>query len=119
MNGAATLDAFRDAAREDPATRALAARVSVDEDPSLTAMLPALRPARVTLTLADGRVFEAQAMTNKGDTEDPYTSAEVQEKFLDVAAPVIGIDRAREIRALAMSLGADGETTALARLLPG
>lgn len=119
VNGAATLDAFRDAAREDPATRALAARVSVDEDPSLTAMLPALRPARVTLTLADGRVFEAQAMTNKGDTEDPYTSAEVQEKFLDVAAPVIGIDRAREIKALAMSLGADGETTALARLLPG
>lgn len=113
VNGAATLDAFRDPARTDEATRALALRVSINEDPALTAMLPSLRPARVTIRLTDGRSFTAQAMTNKGDTEDPYTSAEVQEKFLDVAAPVIGIEKARSLRDLALTMDQLGDISEL------
>jgi 2-methylcitrate dehydratase PrpD len=106
VNGAATLDAFRDPARADAATRDLAARVVVNEDPALTARLPGLRPARVTVTLKDGRVFRGEALTNKGDTEDPYTAAEVQEKFLDVSAPVIGQARARELMEAVLDLEA-------------
>lgn len=93
-HGGASLDAFRDAAREDTATRGLAARVIVREDPALTAKLPGLRPARVTLRLADGRVFTAEVLTNKGDTEDPYSEAEVIAKFHNVADPVVGRERA-------------------------
>lgn len=104
VNGAATLDAFRDPARADAATRDLAARVVVNEDPALTARLPGLRPARVTVTLKDGRVFRGEALTNKGDTEDPYSAAEVQEKFLDVSAPVIGQARARELMEAVLDL---------------
>ena len=104
VNGAATLDAFRDTARNDAATRALAARISVNEDPALTARLPGLRPARVTVTLQDGQVFKAEALTNKGDTEDPYTAAEVLEKFMEVSTPVIGKARAADLATAILSL---------------
>ncbi len=53
--GQADVEAFRDAARADAVTQALAARVEVREDPALTAKLPGLRPARVTVILKDGR----------------------------------------------------------------
>lgn len=99
VNGAATLDAFRDAARADAVTRALAARVTVDEDPALTAMLPGLRPARVKVTLHDGRVFLREVMTNRGDAEDPYSGDEVREKFLELASPILGGARAASFAA--------------------
>ena len=114
VNGAATLDAFRDTARNDATTRALAAKVQVDELPEFTSRLPGLRPARVTVTLNDDRTFTAEAMTNKGDTEDPYTSAEVQEKFIDVAGPTLG--RARTQSAIKAALALDSAAS-LAELI--
>jgi 2-methylcitrate dehydratase PrpD len=104
VNGGATLDAFRDPARADAVTRALARRVRVDEDPALTAMLPGLRPARVTVTLTDGRVFTAEALTNKGDSEDPYAATEVEAKFMEVAAPAIGTDAAGAVARAVLGL---------------
>jgi 2-methylcitrate dehydratase PrpD len=104
VNGAATLDAFRDAARQSELTTALAAKVVVNEDPALTAKLPELRPARVRITLTDGRVLTAEALTNKGDTEDPYSSADVIEKFRIVTDPVVGAAQAREIIDRTLSL---------------
>lgn len=107
VNGGATIAAFRDEARGDRVISALAARVTVDEDLALTAMLPAARPARVTLRLADGRSFTALATTNKGDTEDPYSAAEVEAKFIEITAPVWGEAKARRIVAAANALDKD------------
>lgn len=113
VNGAASIPAFRDPAREDERTRALARRVVVREDPELTSMLPGLRPARVTIVLKDGRSLHAEALTNRGDTEDPYSDREIREKFHELTSPVWdegrrnaileavdGVDRAADIRAL-------------------
>ncbi|MFN7000523.1 MAG: deoxyribodipyrimidine photo-lyase, partial [Elioraea tepidiphila] len=72
--------------RQTGAIRALASRVTVNEDPALTAMLPQARPARVTLRLADGRAFTQLAITNRGDTEDPYPVSEVEAKFVEITA---------------------------------
>ncbi len=116
VNGAATLDAFRDEARNDAVTRELAARIAINEDPALTARLPGLRPARVTVTLRDGRVLKAEALTNKGDTEDPYTAAEVREKFMEVASPVIGRARAEELAAATLELDAAPSIAAILSL---
>ncbi|MGG5822180.1 MmgE/PrpD family protein [Falsiroseomonas sp. HW251] len=117
VHGAATVPAFRGPARENPAVQALAKRVTVDEDPAMTAQLPGLRPARVKVTLADGTVHEAAVTTNRGDTEDPYTEAEVRQKFRDLADPVYGADRARAIEDAVMALGPQREATALVELL--
>lgn len=114
VNGAASLDAFRDDARNDPATRALARRITINEDPGLTARLPGQRPARVRVTFTDGRVLLAEALTNKGDTEDPYTAAEVEEKFMDIATPHLGQARASALARAALTLD---QATTLSDLL--
>ncbi|RVU14361.1 MmgE/PrpD family protein [Methylobacterium oryzihabitans] len=97
VRGEANTDAFRDEARADPRILALARRVRVQEDPAMTAQLPGLRPATVTLTLADGRVLSGQALTNRGDTEDPYSADDVREKFRALAGPVWGAERSEAI----------------------
>jgi 2-methylcitrate dehydratase PrpD len=116
-HGAATVPAFRGPAREDAAVQALASRVTVTEDPAMTALLPGLRPARLRLTLADGGVHEAEVTTNRGDTEDPYTEGEVRAKFRELADPVFGMDRARSIEDAVMALGPHQEASVLRELL--
>ena len=97
--------------------QALARRVSVNEDPALTAMLPGLRPARLRVTLADGSVHSAEVTTNRGDTEDPYTEAEVRAKFHELTDPVYGADRARAIEEAVLALGPQREAAGLTELL--
>ncbi len=116
-HGAATVPAFRGPARENPAVQALASRVTVNEDPKLTAQLPGLRPARLRVTLADGTTHAAEVTTNRGDTEDPYTEAEVRGKFRELADPVFGADRAKAIEEAVMALGPHHEAAALTELL--
>ncbi len=116
-HGAATVPAFRGPAREDPVTRALAGLVTVDEDATMTAQLPGLRPASVAITLRDGTVLEAAVTTNRGDTEDPFTEAEVREKFHDLADPVYGRDRASAIEDAVLALAPHKEASALVELL--
>jgi 2-methylcitrate dehydratase PrpD len=97
--------------------QALAKRVTVNEDPAFTAQLPGLRPARVRITLADGTVHSAEVTTNRGDTEDPYTEAEVRAKFRELADPVYGADRAKAIEEAVLALGPHREAAALQELL--
>ncbi len=98
FHGHTGVASFAPTAVKIPAVQELARKVRVIEDPALTAMMPARRPARVRLTLVDGRVFEAQALVNKGDSEDPYSEADLQRKYFDLAAPVWGEAAARAVR---------------------
>lgn len=97
IHGEASVDAFRAPALADERARRLAQRVVVSENPEMTAMLPALRPAQVTIRFADGRVLEEKTLTNRGDAQDPYGPDEVREKFFALAAPVWGHDHAERI----------------------
>jgi 2-methylcitrate dehydratase PrpD len=117
VNGAASVEAFRDAARADAVTRDLARRVSVREDPALTAMLPGLRPARLRVSLKDGRRLEAESLTNRGDTEDPYATDEIHAKFRELATPVWGAGHAETVLAAALSIDTAPDVAALAGLL--
>ena len=94
---AATVEAFREDARADATVRALAQRVRVTEDKSLTALVPAQRPSRVRLRLIDGGVEEAETFTNRGDTEDPYSADELAAKFHELAVPVWGAPAASRL----------------------
>ncbi len=74
----------------DDRFHALSDRVSVAEDPAYTAMLPGVRPARVTLRLADGSERIAEALGSRGDPHDPLNGAEVEAKFRRVAGDRLG-----------------------------
>ncbi len=117
VHGAANVAAFRDEALRTAAARDLARRVAVREDPALTAKLPGLRPARLRLTLGDGRIFVAEALTNKGDTEDPYTADEVCAKFRSLAEPIFGREHALRLQLAVEAIESAPNIEELGRLL--
>lgn len=84
VQGATGVDSFRPAAIQNPIARKLAQRVTVAEDPELTAMMPGRRPSQINVFLKDGSVLAAQTFTNKGDTEDPYSPEELRIKYFDL-----------------------------------
>lgn len=94
---------------KDPEIKALAARVTVREDAAMSAALPERRPARVTATLADGRVFGAAVETNRGDESDPYGEAELWRKFNSLTARVWSASKSEAV--WEATLGLDGAVT--------
>lgn len=66
------ISAYTDDVAADPRMRGLMRRVQVVEDPAMTAAAPAVRAARVTVTLADGRVLSATEERPPGGPDRPY-----------------------------------------------
>ncbi|MCH8168943.1 MAG: MmgE/PrpD family protein [Proteobacteria bacterium] len=86
VNGSSGVGSFSGRSVTDPEILALAARVTVREDPAMSAQLPDRRPARVTVTLTDGAALTAETETNRGDWADPYPPAEIRDKYLSLTA---------------------------------
>jgi 2-methylcitrate dehydratase PrpD len=94
--GFAELD---DAALSDPAIAALRHRVQVTEDPAMSAIAPRLRPARVTVSLTDGRQATRSGDTQRGDFQQPFTEDEIRTKFYELAGVVLtpeGVSRVED-----------------------
>lgn len=90
LHGSVRLNAFEPGRLEDRALRTLMERVRVKADPVLSAGFPTMRSARVRVALADGRVLEHFSPYRKGDPEAPLSDAEIDAKFLELVAPVLG-----------------------------
>lgn len=86
VNGLSGVASFTAPNLTNPEILALAAKVSVREDPAMTAQLPDRRPARVTITLTDGTRLTAATETNRGDWADPYAPGEIRAKYLSLTA---------------------------------
>jgi 2-methylcitrate dehydratase PrpD len=89
VKGNADFAALDDAAVHDPAIAALRQRVHVTEDPAMTAVAPRLRPARVTVTLTDGRQGAHACESHRGDFQQPFAESEICEKFRELARTVL------------------------------
>jgi 2-methylcitrate dehydratase PrpD len=61
----------------------LLARTEVVADPELTKHYPTKFPARVTITLKDGRRLTESRDYPKGDPQEPLSASEIEAKFLD------------------------------------
>jgi len=86
----------------------LAELITLSESPNYSAAFPAVRSARVNLTLADGRVRSAEATMSRGDPISPLTGPELTEKFRRFAHPVLGAARSSRIEAAVAGLVVDG-----------
>ncbi|MGD8520811.1 MAG: MmgE/PrpD family protein [Desulfobacterales bacterium] len=84
VHGSTGIHSFAPEAIQNPVARDLAQKVSVVEDPELTAMMPAYRPSKMKLILKDGSVLEAETLMNKGDAEDPYSSDDLRIKYYEL-----------------------------------
>jgi 2-methylcitrate dehydratase PrpD len=104
-HGGSGLAQFEQAAVDNPAIQALAARVDVAEDASYTARYPAEQVCDLRIILADGTKLEGRCTVTKGELSKPHSPAALEAKFLQLGVPVWGEEPAR--RLLAGCLGLD------------
>ena len=86
-----------DDALRDPAITALRHRMHVTEDPEMSAVAPRLRPARVTITLKDGRTVTHRVESHRGDFNNPFEESELRGKFHGLAGLVLTPEGCRRV----------------------
>jgi 2-methylcitrate dehydratase PrpD len=90
LDGGAGFAAAHDVARmQDPAVRALRARMTLVPSPDLTVAVPA-RQAIAAIRFAGGEERRHHAVAVRGTPENPMTEDEVEAKVLDLVAPLLG-----------------------------
>ena len=99
-HGSVRLAAFEPERLNDPATRALMKKMTVELDPQLDAAFPAQRAARVRIQLANGKSEEHLQPTRKGDPDMPLSDQELNDKFLELAGPVLGAKAEKKLEQL-------------------
>ena len=72
LNGRLGLREMEQPALDDPALLALAGKIRVTRNEEFQKAFPERRPARVTVTLVDGRQLSAYRDLRRGDPEDPF-----------------------------------------------
>jgi 2-methylcitrate dehydratase PrpD len=103
-HGRSDLDVFGPEAFANPAVLDLAARVDMIEVPELNKNFPQEIPARLKIVLKDGTTYEGKCDMPKGERDNPHSPQEIERKYYQLAAPVWGEARAREIRDSCMTL---------------
>jgi 2-methylcitrate dehydratase len=81
FDGTITDESYAPEKLSDPALRDFMSRITVAEDPALTAMQPRAVPNRLTATLDDGRTVTRQADDVPGFVARPMTREDVERKF--------------------------------------
>jgi 2-methylcitrate dehydratase PrpD len=97
IHGSVRLNAFEPDRLNDPQLRALMAKVELAADPELSRNFPRQRAARVEIETTDGRKLSHFQETRKGDPEMPLTDAELNDKYVELVAPVLGDAGARAL----------------------
>jgi 2-methylcitrate dehydratase PrpD len=85
VRGSAGYESVDDSALHDPAITALRHRIHISEDRAMNPLVPALKPARVTLTMKDGRHVTCACDSPRGDCLNPYDESEIRLKFRQLA----------------------------------
>lgn len=80
------LDVYTDDAVARPELVDLASRISVHEDPSLTALLPHVRAGRVEIRTRDGRTLVEQVDRPRGGFDNPFSRQELDDKFMRLSS---------------------------------
>jgi 2-methylcitrate dehydratase PrpD len=96
-HGSVRLAAFEPERMADAATRALMRNIDLAVDAELDAGFPIQRAARIAIETKDGRRGEYLQPTRKGDPDMPLSDSELEHKFLELAAPVLGDAAARAL----------------------
>jgi 2-methylcitrate dehydratase PrpD len=103
-HGRSGLPSFSDEAAAVPQVRALCQRVEMREDPAYTAEYPRRQLCDVKIIMRDGRTFNGRSERMKGEPENPHAPEELERKYFELATPVWGEMRARQLLADCMRL---------------
>ncbi|HEY9517512.1 MAG TPA: MmgE/PrpD family protein [Gemmatimonadaceae bacterium] len=104
VHGSVRLDAFTPERLSDPAVRRLMSSFQLRADPEMNAAFPGRRSARVRLRTRGGEELEYFQPTRRGDPDLPLTDEELDEKFRELAIPVLGSERGERLLGTLWSL---------------
>ncbi len=116
VTGSCGMTAFSEKNIRDPEIQRILQSVSVVEDPSYTAIVPMRRPARVTVTLRDGRSYTEDVQYAMGEPENPMTEEAFLGKFRDLAS-VAGKSEEESGRVIDAALHFEGSVREFVRML--
>jgi 2-methylcitrate dehydratase PrpD len=117
VTGRADHAALDDKALTDPRVASLRSKVFIEEDKAMTGKTPALRPARVTVRLTDGRSASHAVDSHRGDFQQPFTQGEIREKFRALASEVLTQDGVATLEEQVSALEAMADVNALVTTL--
>ncbi len=103
VHGSVRLSAFTPERMRDPLVRALLPKIRVSSDPEMSRHYPTQRAALIDIDTVGGSYRHKQE-TRKGDPDMPLSDTELEHKYIELAAPVIGDDQARTLLAMLWSL---------------
>jgi len=106
LRGKIDLASFEEEYLQSEPVRRLMAKVKVNANTELDRYFPKFWPGRVTVRLGDGSEHTEEIIAPKGEAENPMTRQDVEEKFLGLAAPVIGEGKAKLVNEEVQSLDA-------------
>jgi len=81
VDGEITQAQFSPERFNDPVIRSLLKKVEIEVDPELSPLYPQKFPARVAVTMNDGKVYEETVLHPKGDPSNPLSPEELTSKF--------------------------------------
>lgn len=90
ISGSCRTAAFEPDRLNDQNVLSLARRTYVSVESECDRAFPKQRSAKITIELKSGQKFDFYAPTRRGDPDAPLSDSELSEKYLELAAPVIG-----------------------------
>ena len=97
IRGKMDLTSFDDRFLQSSEVKSLMGKVKVTGEIELDRYFPQSWPGRVRISLRDGSSHTREIIIPKGEKENPMSVQEVEEKFLSLAAPVLGDAKARSV----------------------
>ncbi len=98
MRGKMDLCSFDDEFLRNDQVRQLAKRVKVSASAELDRYYPKFWPGRVAVRMIDGAIVSEEVIIPKGESGNPMSAGEIEEKFLSLAAPILGDERALQVQ---------------------
>ena len=97
IRGKMDLTSFDDRFLQSSEVKSLMGKVKVTGEIELDRYFPQSWPGRVRISLRDGSSHTREIIIPKGEKENPMSVQEVKEKFLSLAAPVLGDAKAQSV----------------------
>jgi 2-methylcitrate dehydratase len=97
VDGAITTRTFTPERYRDPRVLELVEKVQLIEDPEATALFPGTFKVRIDVRLHSGQVISREGRDPKGHPANPMSDEEIESKFTEQAAPLLGDRGAEEL----------------------
>lgn len=99
VHGSVRLSGFTPERLQDPQVIALMQRVEMVIDPACELAFPGRRSSKVEIEMKDGTRLSYYQLTRKGDPDAALSDVELQDKFTELVAPVLGFEQAHALHA--------------------